>query len=212
MEVHPNTEAVISQNNLKYSFANFGSKFFNLPTFIHFEDDGIIPDHINYTMPFWTSQLAHRAATADIIAMRVYEGNWASEMYLCGMLNDKPLFRFTDQLWHYLKKADADKFTVPLGGLGFVIKSKSMYRDFKSDMYASSDRIIFQNAKSLCLLNLPIYHIGANQKMDYPGYNLKKISASVERHQSGTDLRTGLQKTIDLALNWGEADTLDKTT
>jgi len=198
----PNVSAVHSKENLKYSFANFGSKFFNLANFIHFEDDGIIPDHINYNIPFWTCQLAHRASTSDIVAMRTYEGNWASEMYLCGMLNKKPLYEFKNHLWHYFKKKDAERYTIPMGGLGFVIKSETMYKNFNTSTYASSDSIIFQGSSSLCLVNMPIYHIGANQKMDYPGYNLKKINVNVDRHQKGIDMRTKEEKRIDLAVDW----------
>jgi hypothetical protein len=202
LATHSNAEAVLSNENLKYSFANFGSKFFNLERFIHFEDDGILPDHITYNLPFWGSQLAHRASTADIVAMRVYEGNWASEMYTCGILNNKPLYKFKDHLWHYFKKKEADRYTIPLGGLGFVIKTASMYKNFDPSMYATSDRLMFQEAKSLCMLNMPIYHIGANQKMDYPGYNLKKVSAQVERYQKGVNMRTKEEKPIDLAVDW----------
>lgn len=204
LAIHSNVNAVCSQENLKYSFANFGSKFFNLPHFVHFEDDGIVPDNINYHLPFWTSQLSYRSSTADIIAMRISEGNWASEMYLCGMLNTKPLYKFDDQLWHYLKKRDAERYTVPLGGLGFVIKSKPMYKNFDPSMFATSDRIMFQEAKSLCLVNIPIYHVGANQKMDYPGYNMKKKNVSVAQYQKGTDMRTKVEKTIDLAIDWSK--------
>lgn len=203
VNVHANTEAVVSQENLKYSFANFGSKFFNLPEFVHFEDDGIIPDSLTYHVPFWTSQLAHRATTADIVAIRTSEINWASEMFTCGMLNNKPLFKFDNRLWHYLKKKDADKYTVPLGGIGFVIKSKLMYQDFDQTIFATSDQKISQLCKSTCLLNVPIYHIGANQKFDYPGYNMKKVDVSVARFQLGTNMRSQEQKTIDLAANWG---------
>lgn len=197
-----NVQAVLSPENLKYSFANFGSKFFNLDHFIHFEDDGILPDHISYNLPFWTSQLAHRASTADIIAMRVFEGNWATEMYTCGMLNAKPLYKFDDNLWHYFKKKEADRYTLPLGGLGFVIKTDSMYKNFDPSTYASSDRIMFQESKSLCMVNIPVYHIGANQKMDYPGYNMKKVNVQVARHQKGINMRTKEEKTIDLAVDW----------
>lgn len=204
VKTRPNIEAVISQENLKFSFANFGSKFFNLAQFIHFEDDGIVPDNINYKVPHWTSQLAYRAGTADIVAMRISEINWASEMYSCGMLANKPLYKFSDQLWNYIKKKDADCHTIPLGGLGFVIKSKLMYKDFDPIIHATSDQVIIQNSKTLCLLNIPIYHIGANQKMDYPGYNLKKLDAKVARFQKGKNLRTEEEKTIDLAKNWGD--------
>lgn len=202
LRIHSNVEAVISTENLKYSFANFGSKFFNLEKFIHFEDDGIIPDSVKYLLPFWTRQLAYRATTADIVAMRVYEGNWASEMYLCGMLNAKPLYKFDDSLWHYFLKRDAEKYTLPLGGLGFVIDCPRMYKNFDPIMHASSDRIIFQQSKSLCMLNLPIYHIGANQKMDYPDYAMKKKSAEVARYQTGRNMRTGEERQIDLAVDW----------
>lgn len=202
LSAHPNTSAVLSPENLKYSFANFGSKFFNLESFIHFEDDGILPDHITYNLPFWTCQLAYRASTADIIAMRVFEGNWATEMYTCGMLNNKPLYKFEDHLWHYFKKKEAERYTVPLGGLGFVIKSASMYKNFDPTTYASSDRIMFQESKSLCMVNMPVYHIGANQKMDYPGYNLKKVNVQVAQHQKGINMRTKEEKMIDLAVDW----------
>jgi len=204
LSTHSNVSAVYSQENLKYAFANFGSKFFNLSQFIHFEDDGIIPDHINYNIPFWTRQLAYRATTTDIVAMRIYEGNWASEMFTCGMLDQKPLYKFDDHLWHYIKKKDAEQRTIPLGGLGFVIKSETMYKNFDPAMYATSDSFLLKESKSMCLVNMPIYHIGANQKMDYPGYNLKKKEAKVERHQKGVNMRTKEEKAIDLAPDWAK--------
>lgn len=199
---HSNVEAVICNKNLKYSFANFGSKFFGLANFIHFEDDGIIPDHIRHNVPYWTRQLAHRVTTSDVVAVRTFEGNWASEMYSCGILNDKPLYKFDDSLWHYLKKADAEKHTLPIGGLGFVINSEKMYRNFDTKKYATSDSAIIAESKSLCILNIPIYHIGANQKMDYKEYIYKKIDVSVDREQLGKNLRTGEERAVDLSADW----------
>jgi len=196
-------EVVLSENNLKYAFANFGAKFFNLSKFIHYEDDGILPENTRYHLPFWTCQLNHRSKTADLVTFRIFEGNWSSSFYRSAFfLQSEQITILPDILWHYTKPSR--KTITPIGGMGMVIDSQTMYKNFKPPSYNSSDHVIYFNAKIICLANVPIYHIGANYDMDYPLYNKKKENTNVDKMQTGTNLRTRESKIIDLSKDWNE--------
>lgn len=197
-------EAVLSENNLKYAFANFGSKFFKLEKFIHFEDDGILPENLHYHVPFWTNQLNYRSGTADLVGLKISEENWESSFYRCDVMYQNGRTNIpTNNLWHY-EKQNFRKI-MPFGGLGLVIDSAKAYRDFTAPNYCTSDTNIYKNAQSLCLLNTPVYHLGAHLKMDYPELAEKKRTIKnqmVEKFQLGKNLRTGETREIDLSLNW----------
>jgi len=197
-------DVVVSNVNLKYSFANFGAKFFSLRKFIHYEDDGIMPENVNYFMPYWTQQLHYRSTTADLVGFRVSESNWNSGFYRCDMFTkSKPLEIPNDTLWHYSKK-NMQNIT-PLGGLATVINCETMMRGFDPPNYCTSDHILYVNSKIICIANVPIYHIGANQEIDYYSYSQDKkrlTKLGVDQFQEGRDLRTGITKKIDLANSW----------
>lgn len=197
-------EAVLSQENLKYSFANFGSKYFNLPKFLHVEDDGIFPESLHYQVPFWTNQLNYRSDTADLTCFKISEENWESSFYKCDVMHHNTRLEIpTSSLWHYQQQHF--RKIMPFGGLGIVIDSEKMYRDFKAPNYCATDHSIYQNAKSICFLNTPIYHLGANLKMDYPELAEKKRTTkthAVNQLQRGINLRTKAIKEIDLAVPW----------
>jgi hypothetical protein len=198
---HQQVEAVLSEKNLKYAFANFGSKFFQLPKFVHHEDDGIIPENLGYFVPYWTQQLNYRSTTADLVTFRIFEGNWTSAFHKSEFLARSQLLQIpSGTLWHYSRPAQ--RTIVPMGGMGMVINSETMYRDFKSPTYNNSDHNVYFAANAVCLVNVPIYHIGANYEVDYPAYASKKQSTEVAMIQSGKDLRTGQIKTIDLSIDW----------
>lgn len=200
LEKDSRVEVVISPNNLKYSFANFGSKFYDLKKFIHFEEDGLLPEHLSYHIPFWTSQLNHRSTTAEAVAFRTYEGNWSRAFYKCQLMVIKKVMEFPkNELWYYT--TEHNDYIVPIGGNGIVIDSPKHYKNFTAPGFHSADSSILKDAKCLCVVNLPVYHIGANQEMDYPDY-AKNKNSTVLPTQHGIDWRTGVVKTIDLEKDW----------
>lgn len=197
--------AVISDNNLRYSFANFGSKFFNLPKFIHWEEDGILPENIEHYYPFWTCQFNYRSKTTDLLSLKVSNINYASEFYRSELYNNKKELQIPkDEKWFYTK-ADNSKL-IPIGGLGIVIDSDKMYKKFTAPDYCTHDHNIFHNSNNICIANVPVYHLGANQELDYRSYMDKKRSrqTSLVRHQIGTDMHTGETKQIDLGIDWAD--------
>lgn len=193
-------QVVISEKNLKFAFANFGSKFFKLSKFIHYEDDGIFPENVRYHIPFWTKQLNYRSTTTDLVSFRIFEGNWNSNFlnstfYHCSQHPKIP----DSSLWHYTKTTP--KTITPIGGMGMVINSETMYKGFVPPNFNNTDHSLYFESKTICIVNVPIYHIGANSEIDYPLYMKNKTNYAVERMQTGTDLRTKESKTIDLAID-----------
>ena len=93
---------------------------------------------------------------------------------------------------------------IPMGGMGMVIDSKKSYRDFQPPGYHTSDHNLYHNSSQTCLLNVPIYHVGANYQMDYPTYKTG-TSPQVDRIQVGVDLRSGEEKIVDLGTNYSDS-------
>lgn len=197
------THAVITKNNLYYSFANFGSKFFNLEKFIHFEEDAIIPENIEYHIPFWTRQFNYRSTTTDLLSLRISGINYSSEFYKSTMYSNSEILHIPDSdLWHYTKPRTK---IAPIGGMGMVIDSRKMYKNFNPPDFCTTDHILYHASSTICIANVSVYHLGANQEMDYHEYFKSKRTGhapSVERFQVGKDMRTGEEKKIDLALDW----------
>lgn len=194
-------DAVLVQENLKYSFANFCSKFFSTPRFIHFEDDGLLPENTHYNLPFWPSQLTYRLNTANLVAFKI------QEYFSTNLLKSSYIYRSNGALkisentmWHYVKYSKDQIF--PIGGLGMVIDAEKSYINFREPGYFNRDDGMARDAGNLCLANIPIYHIGNNQKMDYPDYVSNKKDLSVSRFQIGENLRTHEKKIIDLRSDW----------
>ena len=203
LKEYPQVEAVLSEENLRYAFANFGSKFYNLQKFIHHEDDGILPQNLEYFIPFWTQQLHHRHNTANLVTFRIFEGNWTTTFHKSEFLARSEQIQIPNKiLWHYSKPTF--KTIVPIGGMGMVIDSETMYKDFKPPSYNNSDHGVYFSSKIICIVNIPIYHIGANYEVDYPTYAAKKQNTAVNPLQKGMDLRSGVSRTIDLTTDWAK--------
>jgi len=203
------TRAVYTKNNLRYAFANFGSKFYGLKKFIHFEEDVILPENIEYHLPSWTMQFAYRSETTDLLALRVSEINYASEFLKSTLYTNKKLLQIpSNEIWHYTKP-DENRIN-PIGGLGIVIDSKKMYKNFKYPDYCTNDHTIYYKSKNMCVVNIPVYHLGANQEMDYLTYMKQKRSKQepLIKTQPGEDLLTGEKKNIDLSLDWEAYESL----
>ena len=202
---HPHVEAVLTNTNLGYAFANFGSKFFDLPKFIHLEDDGILPGHLHYKIPFWTSQLHYRSGTADWVSHRVSDINYESRFYTSDLMYKmkqmEPIPKHL--IWSYQKSEP--NVMLPVGGHGAVIDCQTMYRDFGPPNFCQTDHTLFQKTKLMCIVNIPIYHIGANQFMDYNEYSWQKHNwGTPHQLQKGINMRTKQEKEIDLAIDWAE--------
>jgi hypothetical protein len=200
--------AVVSENNLCYSFPNFGAKFFGLERFIHFEDDGILPEHASYHLPFWTRQFHHRHNNSDFVGFRIFEGNWAEDFYRTDFKAQREILDIPadceECLWYYTQPTT--KIT-PIGGNGLVIDSRRTYRNFEPPHYSKTDSVMVKNSNLICIANIPVYHIGANMKMDYSDYfhkknNSDKDTSPLGRYQKGFNLVTKEEKTIDLQLDW----------
>lgn len=203
-------EAVISKENLCYAFCNFGTKFFGLKKFIQFEDDGILPENTSFHIPFWTSQMNHRSTTANLLNFRTYEGNWRPNFYVSDFYYKNNLMKLpTTELWHYFRPNG--KEIIPIGGNGIVIDSERMYKNFQPPNYNMTDREFILSANAICMVNIPVYHIGANYMMDYPAYHKNKQNTSVDRYQMGTDMRTGQIKEIDLGVDWKDGGIVRET-
>jgi hypothetical protein len=198
VENNINVEGVITDNNLGYTISNFGSKFFKLKKFIHFEDDGILPESLHYQIPYWTQQLNYRSTTAEFVAFRISEYNKTASLSRAEQAQD-PKFQYLDypELWNYVTPKETQLPAV--SGLGLVIDSEKMYRDYEKSSY-QTDLGIYRESKSACILNVPIYHIGANQLMDFGG----KASPpkEVDKMQKGVNIRTGETREIDLSIDW----------
>lgn len=204
LETKSQVEAVLVENNLKYAFANFGTKFFDLPKFIHHEDDAILPENTHHLIPFWTRQLNYRSTTADLTTFIVAE-NATSDLLKSPIIrgNDGILKLPAKSRWFYTRKNPNVLF--PIGGMGMVIDSAKLYRDFLPPAYHQTDMRAYNQSEIICLVNAPIYHLGANEKMDYPEYSAKKkniVDLAVDRIQKGTNMRTKETKIIDLGVDW----------
>jgi len=200
------THAVITEKNLFYAFSNFGAKYFNLKKFIHFEEDAILPENIEYHIPFWTRQFNYRSTTTDLLSLRVSGINYSSEFFKSPMYANGEILKIPDSsLWHYTRP-DSSKIT-PIGGMGMVIDCPTMYKNFLPPNFCTSDHILYNASSSICIANVSVYHLGANQEMDYQEYFQSKRTGHapvVERFQVGKDMRTGEEKRIDLAQDWGK--------
>jgi len=198
----PRISAVRCDKNLKYAFANFGTKFYGIDKFLHHEDDGILPENFFYHVPFWTSQLNHRSKDGNLVVTRIFEGNWTSDFHRSKFVMCSTRMRIPDDLWHYF--TPEPRLIIPMGGMGMVIDSKKSYRDFKAPGFHTSDHNLYHDSNQMCMLNVPIYHIGANYQMDYPTYKTG-TSPQVERIQVGVDMRSGEEKVVDLAVNYSSS-------
>lgn len=196
-------EAVVSNNNLFYGFVNFGAKFFGLnKKIILFDEDVIVPENLKYHIPFWTSQFNYRATTADLVALKV-----SKENYTVGTLQwlPKPVITIPENnRWYYSKIKIANP--LPIGGMGMAIECNKHLKDFKEPEYGTSDSEFCKNSRNICIANVAVYHIGVNEKMDYPAYykNKPMVNRNVNRYQEGINLITGETKTIDMQLDWAE--------
>jgi hypothetical protein len=191
-----NVEIVVTENNVGRAITNFGSKFFNLEKFIHFETDGILSEATSYLLPYWTRQFNYRSTTADLVGFRVSNENKPAAHYPAFF--DRKELVFSNNTWNYFVPKLDD--LPPISGLGLVIDSNKMYQNFNKDFYYKNDWNLYFEAKLVCIANIPVYHLGNNQAMDY-----KKRDASptdVARFQKGTNLRTGEEKIIDLESNF----------
>lgn len=194
LKEEPRAEAVFCYANLSLTLFNFASRFFKLTKFIHFEDDGLLPESTHYQMPFWTQQLTYRATTADLVGFRVSEDNRKTWLHQQKLLNTKieTFLNFQDdQIWHYFEPKNTDQ--PPISGNGLVIDFEKHY---KNSPFYQTDLGMYFNSQKVCIINIPIYHIGANSAMDYP----KNLPApkNVAQFYYGTDGRTGETRKIDL--------------
>jgi len=197
-------EAVITENNLGYAAANFGSKFFKLDKFLHYEDDGILPENTHHLLPYWTSQLNHRSTTAGWTSMRISDINWTSDFLKSPMVHRQEYIDIPKEtLWYYAKPSRDE--IVPIGGLGCVINSATMYKNFNPPEYRQSEATLYFDNKVICIANVPIFHMGSNIEVDYPEY-FKNRNAGIHpnRLQKGTNMKTGETKEIDLGANWAD--------
>jgi len=198
------TEAVATNENLGYAAVNFGSKFFRLEKFLHYEDDGILPENLHHLLPFWTSQMNHRSNTAGWVSMRISDINWTSDFLKSQMVQRQELVNIPkDTLWFYTKPNRNE--IVPIGGLGCIIDSKRMYKKFNPPEYRQSEGSLYFDNKVVCIANVPIFHMGSNIEVDYPEY-FRNRNAGIhpKRIQAGTDMRTGESKEVDLGVGWIE--------
>ena len=201
-------EAVKCDVNLAYSFANFGSKYFGLKRFIHFEEDGVLPENVSYHMPYWTNQFNYRSTTCDFLSLKVSKQNYTAEFYKSEMYHKGKIVDIPDKdLWHYTRPPRPDEI-IPIGGVGCVIDSEKMYKNFNPPEFCTTDQRIIMASKRICIANVPVYHIGANQEMDYPEYFASKRvhkPFNLAQLQAGTDMRSGSKKIVDLGLDWCES-------
>lgn len=201
LKKYSNIQAVLVESNLKYAFANFGSKYFNLRKFIHFEDDGILPENTHHLLPYWPSQLTYRSETADLTCLRVQEYLTTNLLKSNYVYRSQGVIKIPEEIMWFYTKYDPD-FVLPVGGLGMVIDSESCYKDFEGPRYCKTDINFLFKAKKVCIGNIPIYHLGSNQRMDYPDYVEQKKELGVNRYQFGKDMRTQETRRIDLQADW----------
>jgi len=195
-------EAVVSDNNLFYAWVNFIAKFFEVDKGVLFDEDVIVPENLKYYFPFWTSQFNYRLTTADIAALKISKENY-TENTLKWL--SKPVIDIPDTTKWYYSKTKTER-PLPIGGMGMAITCDKHLRDFKAPQYGSSDSVFCGFSKNICIANVPLYHIGVNEIMDYPEYfkNKSYVYRNIDRHQTGTNLITGETKIIDMQLDWAE--------
>ena len=200
--------AAIVKNSLIFSGTNFGSKFFDVEKFIIWDDDVILPPCYDYLVPFWTQQVNYRMSTADFVAFRVGGWNTRLSFLKCRVvsplvLGEMPLPPPLEANWHYHNIDLNDRRLFSMGTLG--MSGRHMLSGYTPPIYYKADMNYYTTSKTACLLNIPAYHMGFNQEMDYPDFN-KHIPKNpmLARFQTGTDLRSGVKKTVDMAANWKE--------
>jgi hypothetical protein len=201
IKTNENIDVVITNENLGFGLTNFGSKFFKLDKFIHFEDDGILPSATEYLLPFWTKQLNHRSETADLVAFRISEDNICTYLHRQAQQrsNRYTYLQFEDgKLWNYFTTKATDLPSI--SGLGLVIDSVNMYKGFKDLSVFKTDLSIYGESKKVCIINIPIYHLGANQLMDFE--NKAKVPSKVSPRPFGMNLRTMQTKQINLLADY----------
>lgn len=203
-------QAVVSNNNLFYSWPNFGAKFFNLEKMILFDDDVILPENLKYHIPFWTSQFNYRSSTADLVAFKVSSDNYASGILepRAALLRwvSKPSVSIPKHIRWFYSKMEPDKEHLPIGGgMGMVIDGKRHLKNFADPQYISSDNHFCKQSRNICIANVTVYHIGSNEVMDFPSYNANKSNVkNIDRYQEGINLITREIKSIDMKLDWVE--------
>lgn len=156
---HRITEVAISQDNLGYAVGNCGIKTFDLPEFIHFEDDFILPEHTRHLFPFWTQQFRLRLADADLVSFRVSTDNMPIETLNLYDISEK-FKKFTLGQWNYYSVEPKD--SPPISGNGLYINSNKLYSKIEPPYYYQSDMAWYQQCKTICLANVCVYHTGAN--------------------------------------------------
>jgi len=200
MSDNENINTVLVEENIGYGLTNFGAKFYKLKKFIHFEDDGILPDSTCHLLPYWTKQLNYRTQTAGLVGFRISEQNRCAYLHTQREkhLEDYRDLSFTGAIWNYFTPQPND--LPPISGLGLVIDSNTMYRDFKRIGTFQTDLNLYNNSDSVCIIDIPVYHLGANQKMDYG----LKATPAIKQHYIGMDLKSRITQQIDLLRDWSE--------
>lgn len=189
---HPQIEAVACDENLGFSLFKWGCRYWDLNSFIHWEDDGILPEATRYLLPYWTRQMAYRATTADFTGFRVSEENqtaWLQRQRLY-RTNSTYLTFDPESIWSYFVSQPTD--LPPISGNGLVIDAN---RDYQGAEH-TSDLALYRKARSVCLANIPVYHIGANHAMDYGEKPRAPIAA--QKSYRGVNLRTQEIRVISL--------------
>jgi len=193
-------------NTLLYAGTNFGSKFFNVDKFIIWDDDTLLPPSYDYLVPFWTQQINHRMTTADFVSFTVGGRNAPISFLKCKVispfiLGEFPLPEPYEVTWHYQDINLNDRRLLSFGTV--CMSGEHMLRGYKEPLYFKADMDYYVTMKSICMLNIPVFHLGGNQEMDYP-QRPSPVNKSISRFQTGIDLDTGLSKTIDMAADWKE--------
>jgi hypothetical protein len=136
-----------------------GSKYFNLGKFIYIEGGTILPDSLHHVLPCWTRQLNYRSTTAELVAFRISDQNrckgaWIEDEHRLGKYIT-PNFE-EGKLWNYIESANNHLSPV---GRALVIDSKKV---------APNQHIqrLYYKAKSVCVVNIPLYNMEANKEMD----------------------------------------------
>jgi len=193
LERYSQIEAVSCQENLGLSLFKWGSQYFDLKSFIHWEDDGLLPEGTRYLLPYWTRQIAYRAQTADLAGFRVSEENQTSWLQRQKIYRTESTYLKFDPetIWNYFIPNPTD--LPPISGNGLVIETDRHYRGIGA---FTSDLSLYRKAKSVCLANIPVYHIGANHLMDYG--NKQPAPLATSKDYSGVDLRSGVVRVVQL--------------
>ena len=134
--------------------------------------------------------------------MRISDINWTSDFLKSQLVQRNRCIDIPKEaLWHYIQP-NRDEI-VPIGGLGAVVNCKTMYKDFESPEYRQSENSLYYSNKVVCIVNVPVFHLGSNLEVDYPAYFRNRNSGiKPGRLQVGTNMRTGETKEIDLGADW----------